>query len=65
MNGFGAFMAAVVAGLDPAVRVHAHGVPDRIIYAASRARQLAQCGIDAEGIARRVRALAESGALAG
>lgn len=65
VNGFGAFMAAVVAGLDPAVRVHAHGVPDRIIYAASRARQLAQCGIDAAGIARRVRALAESGALAG
>ena len=65
VNGFGAFMAAVVAGMDPAVRVHAHGVPDRIIYAASRARQLAQCGLDADGIARRVRALAESGALAG
>ncbi|MEK0430725.1 MAG: hypothetical protein RL139_529 [Gemmatimonadota bacterium] len=65
VNGFGAFMASVVAAMDPAVRVHAHGVPDRIIYAASRARQLAQCGLDAEGIAHRVRALAESGALAG
>lgn len=65
VNGFGAFMASVVSEMDPAVRVHALGVPDRIIYAASRVRQLAQCGLDAEGIARRVRALAESGALAG
>jgi deoxyxylulose-5-phosphate synthase len=40
------------------VRVVAHGVPDRFIYAASRARQLAQCGLDAAGIAERVRALA-------
>ncbi len=65
VNGFGAFMASVVAAHDPAVRVHALGVPDRIIYAASRARQLAQCGIDAAGIAARVRALHETEALAG
>jgi len=65
VNGFGAFMASVVAAHDPSVRVHAHGVPDRIIYAAARARQLALCGIDAAGIATRVRALHESEALAG
>ena len=65
VNGFGAFMAAIVAAHDPAARVHVLGVPDRIVYAASRARQLAQCGIDAAGIAARVRALHESEALAG
>jgi len=65
VNGFGAFMAAVVGAMDAGVRVHALGVPDRIVYAASRARQLAQCGIDASGIAERVRALHQSEALAG
>ncbi|MEX2181638.1 MAG: 1-deoxy-D-xylulose-5-phosphate synthase [Gemmatimonadaceae bacterium] len=65
VNGFGAHLAAVVGTMDPSVRVHAHGAPDRIIYAAPRARQLAQCGLDAAGIAERVRALHESGALAG
>jgi 1-deoxy-D-xylulose-5-phosphate synthase len=65
VNGFGATMAAVVERLDPAVRVIAHGVPDRIIPAAPRARQLALTGLDAAGIAERVRALHESGALAG
>ena len=65
INGFGAFMASVIAALAPEVRVHTLGVPDRIVYAASRARQLAQCGIDAEGIARTVRAAADSEALAG
>ncbi len=65
VNGFGAYMASVVATMDPAVRVIAHGVPDRIIYAASRARQLAACGLDAAGIAERVRALHESEAVTG
>ncbi len=65
VNGFGAFMAAVVGEMDPGVRVHAHGVPDRIVYAASRTRQLRQCGLDAAGIADKVRALHESEALAG
>ena len=65
VNGFGAHMAAVVGALDPAVRVHAFGVPDRIIYAAARARQLAEVGLDAAGIATKVRALHESEALAG
>jgi len=65
VNGFGAFMASVIAAEAPDARVQTLGVPDRIVYAASRARQLAQCGIDADGIARAVRAAAESGALAG
>ena len=65
VNGFGAFMTAVIERLDPSVRVHAHGVPDRIVYAASRASQLASLGLDAPGIAERVRALHGSEALAG
>jgi 1-deoxy-D-xylulose-5-phosphate synthase len=59
-NGFGAYMAAIVERLEPSVRVVAHGVPDRIVYAASRAKQLADTGLDAAGIAARVRALHES-----
>ncbi len=65
VNGFGAYMAGVIAGQDAGVRVHTHGVPDRIIYAAPRARQLAALGLDAAGIAARVRALHESEALTG
>jgi len=65
VNGFGAFMTSVIARHDASVRVHAHGVPDRIIYAASRAKQLATLGLDAAGIADRVRALHESEALTG
>ena len=65
VNGFGAFMASVVQTMDATVRVTVHGVPDRIIYAASRARQLAICGLDAAGIAERVRALHELEAVAG
>jgi len=65
VNGFGAMMAAVAQRLAPAVRVAVHGVPDRIIYAAPRRRQLAQCGLDAAGIAARVRAQLASEALAG
>jgi 1-deoxy-D-xylulose-5-phosphate synthase len=65
VNGFGAFMSAVIERQEPAVRVHTHGVPDRIIYSAPRAKQLAELGLDANGIADRVRALHESEALAG
>jgi len=57
VNGFGAYIASEIAKRDPGARVVAHGVPDRFIYAASRARQLAQCGLDAAGIAERVRSL--------
>jgi 1-deoxy-D-xylulose-5-phosphate synthase len=65
VNGFGAYMAQVVSKLDPSVRVTAHGIPDRFIYAASRLRQMAMCGLDAAGIADKVRALHETEALAG
>jgi 1-deoxy-D-xylulose-5-phosphate synthase len=65
INGFGAFMAGVIARRDSSVRVSVHGVPDRIIHAASRKKQLSQCGLDAPGIASRVRALLESEAMAG
>ncbi len=56
-NGFGAYISAVVQRIDANVRVATHGVPDRIMYAAPRARQLASCGLDAAGIAAKVRAL--------
>jgi len=65
VNGFGAYMAALVEKREPSVRVVAHGVPDRFIEQASRKRQLAICGLDAAGIAERVRALHESEAVAG
>ena len=65
INGFGAFMSSVIARHDSSVRVAVHGVPDRVIHAASRARQLAACGLDAAGIANRVRALLETEAIAG
>ncbi|CAN5186196.1 1-deoxy-D-xylulose-5-phosphate synthase [soil metagenome] len=64
VNGFGSYMGAVIAKLDPSVRVLTHGVPDVIIEQAPRARQLAVAGLDAAGIARRVRALHDSEALA-
>ena len=65
VNGFGAYLASLVEQMEPQVRVIAHGVPDRVVYAASRARQLSLCGLDAEGIAAKVRALHDAGALAG
>lgn len=65
VNGFGAYMSAIIQRLAPMVRVTTHGVPDRIVYAASRAKQLASLGLDAPGIADRVRALHESEAMAG
>ncbi|HJQ21003.1 MAG TPA: 1-deoxy-D-xylulose-5-phosphate synthase [Gemmatimonadaceae bacterium] len=65
VNGFGSYMSTVIEKHDDSVRVHTLGVPDRIIVAASRARQLEQCGLTPEGIAHRVRAMLESEALAG
>jgi 1-deoxy-D-xylulose-5-phosphate synthase len=65
VNGFGAFMTAVIGNHDGSVRVHTHGVPDRIIAAAPRASQLRACGLTPEGIADRVRAMMETEALAG
>jgi 1-deoxy-D-xylulose-5-phosphate synthase len=65
VNGFGAYMSTVIERYDATVRVAVHGVPDRVIHAAPRARQLGACGLDAPGIATRVRALLESEAMAG
>jgi len=55
VNGFGAYMSAVISTLEPSARVVAHGVPDRFIEQAPRAKQLASVGLDATGIAARVR----------
>ncbi len=65
VNGFGAYMAQVIDRLDPSVRVAVHGVPDRFIEQAPRKRQLELLGLDAPGIARRVRSLHGSEALTG
>jgi 1-deoxy-D-xylulose-5-phosphate synthase len=65
VNGFGAYMSAVIGRHAPGVRVSVQGVPDRIVYAAPRATQLAACGLDEQGIADRVRALHETEAMAG
>ena len=61
VNGFGAYMSAIIHRLAPQVRTAVHGVPDQIVYAAPRKKQLAALGLDAAGIAERVRALRESG----
>jgi 1-deoxy-D-xylulose-5-phosphate synthase len=65
VNGFGAYMSWVIGRHDSTIRTSVLGVPDRIIPAAPRARQLDQCGLTAEGIANRVRAMLETEALAG
>jgi len=62
VNGFGSYMSSVIAAIDPAVRVMAHGVPDRFIEQAPRARQLADLGLDAPGIAARARQLRQTDA---
>src|SRR4029079_2977640 len=46
VNGFGAFMSSVIETHYSAIRFAVHGVPDTIIHAASRQRQLAMCGLD-------------------
>jgi 1-deoxy-D-xylulose-5-phosphate synthase len=65
VNGFGAYMSWIIERHDNTKRVSVHGVPDRIIPAAARARQLDHCGLTADGIANRVRAMLETEALAG
>lgn len=65
VNGFGAFISSVINRQAPHVRTAVHGVPDHIIYAAPRKKQLAMIGLDPAGIADRVRALHDSEALAG
>jgi 1-deoxy-D-xylulose-5-phosphate synthase len=60
VNGFGSHMSSVIARLDPKVQVMAHGVPDAFIEQAPRARQLAEVGLDAMGIAARARMLRQT-----
>jgi len=62
VNGFGSHMSSVISVIDPAVRVTAHGVPDKFIEQAPRARQLADIGLDAPGIAARARVLRQADA---
>jgi 1-deoxy-D-xylulose-5-phosphate synthase len=63
-NGFGAYLAGIVQGIAPDVRVVALGAPDRTFEHAPRAQQLASVGLTAAGIAERVRSLhAEAAAL--
>lgn len=60
VNGFGAYMSTVIARMDPGVRVMAHGVRDEFIEQAPRARQLADAGLDAAGIAAQARVLRQT-----
>lgn len=64
VNGFGAYISSVINELAPHVRTAVHGVPDSIIHAAPRQRQLESTGLDAQGIAARARSLHLSGAFA-
>lgn len=58
-NGFGAFMAREIDDLvlDAPPRVSALGVPDAFIDHGTRGELLAEIGLDADGVADRVRAL--------
>ena len=56
VNGFGAYVAAAVEEMAPEVRVVIAGVPDRTFEHAPRPDQLAEAGLDAAGLAKRVRA---------
>jgi 1-deoxy-D-xylulose-5-phosphate synthase len=60
VNGFGAYLSAIVADLDPGVNVFTHGVPDAFIEQAPRARQLASVGLDSTGIEARVRQIRQA-----
>jgi deoxyxylulose-5-phosphate synthase len=57
VNGFGAFLAGMLAATHPEVRVVPIGVPDRLVEQAPRTDQLELFGLNAGGIARRLRAL--------
>jgi 1-deoxy-D-xylulose-5-phosphate synthase len=63
-NGFGAYVAGLVATLAPEVRVVPLGVPDGTYEHAPRAQQLASVGLTGPGIAARIRALAAEDSLA-
>ncbi|HYU54098.1 MAG TPA: 1-deoxy-D-xylulose-5-phosphate synthase, partial [Gemmatimonadaceae bacterium] len=53
VNGFGSYIAAIIAEMDSSVRVVTHGVPDDFVDQAPRAKQLSRLGLDARGIAQR------------
>ena len=63
VNGFGAHLAERLQTTTPDVRVVALGVPDKLMEQAPRADQLAAFGLTADGIARRVSALAHEESL--
>lgn len=63
VNGFGAHLAERLQTMTPDVRVVALGVPDKLMEQAPRADQLAAFGLTADGIARRVSALAHEESL--
>ena len=60
-NGFGAFMAREIDEIEQASppRVAALGVPDEFVEHGSRGELLAELGLDADGIAARVRELSK------
>jgi 1-deoxy-D-xylulose-5-phosphate synthase len=61
VNGFGAFLAREIEGMDGGrnVRVECMGIPDRFVDHGSRAELLREIDLDAEGIRDRVRSLVE------
>jgi 1-deoxy-D-xylulose-5-phosphate synthase len=58
VNGFGSYVATQVEAMDPSVRVAVMGIPDKMYQHATRARQLEEVSLTAEGIVSRVRACA-------
>lgn len=63
VNGFGAYMARELdaLALDHRPRMSSMGIPDHFVEHGARKALLAQIGLDAEGIAARVRALTTAG----
>ncbi|MFN2635654.1 MAG: 1-deoxy-D-xylulose-5-phosphate synthase [Gemmatimonadaceae bacterium] len=55
VNGFGSYMTAAISEIDSATTVVCHGVPDEFVDQAPRAKQLTRLGLDAPGIAERVK----------
>ncbi len=64
VNGFGAAVLRAAAEHDGRHHFAVHGVPDRIIEHANRGEQLAEVGLDPDGIVRRAAALVAEAGLA-
>ncbi|MFC1639709.1 1-deoxy-D-xylulose-5-phosphate synthase [Gemmatimonadota bacterium] len=58
VNGFGSYVATKVGAFTPATRVAVLGIPDAMYQHATRARQLEEVSLTANGIASRVRVCA-------